>query len=109
MASDFQPIESDFLRPARKQAPTGTVTIDLNADVGEGSPMDTRLMVYMSSISVACGAHAGDAATMRRILNAGMQSGLGLGAHPGYADRDNMGRKSLKLSAARLTAMMREQ
>ena len=53
MTKELNPIESDFLRPARKVAPADTVAIDLNADVGEGQAVDTKVMAYVSSISVA--------------------------------------------------------
>src|SRR2546421_20321 len=35
-------------------------TIDLNADLGEGFPNDEELLGRVTSVSVACGAHAGD-------------------------------------------------
>src|SRR5436309_2179955 len=40
-------------------------TIDLNADVGEGVASDLDLLGLVTSASVACGFHAGDASTMR--------------------------------------------
>ena len=42
-------------------------TIDLNADVGEGMPTDSQLLELVTSASIACGFHAGDAATMHAI------------------------------------------
>ena len=47
-------------------------TIDLNADVGErpgagGIAADAAILAGVSSASVACGFHAGDAATMRAV------------------------------------------
>jgi len=35
-------------------------TIDINCDLGEGFPDDARLMPFISSANIACGAHAGD-------------------------------------------------
>ena len=37
------------------------VSIDLNADLGEGDQYDDELLQIVSSCNVACGGHAGDA------------------------------------------------
>ena len=39
--------------------------IDLNCDLGEGAGHDAELMPLITSANIACGAHAGDEATMR--------------------------------------------
>ena len=43
-------------------------SIDLNADLGEGMGTDEDLLDIVSSASIACGGHAGDAPTIRHIL-----------------------------------------
>ena len=43
-------------------------SIDLNADLGEGMGTDEDLLAIVSSASIACGGHAGDAQTIRHIL-----------------------------------------
>ena len=45
--------------------------IDLNADVGEGEETDEALIPLVTSVNVACGAHAGDPDTMQHTLEAG--------------------------------------
>ena len=60
-------------------------SIDLNADVGEGYD-DAALLPCVSSANIACGAHAGDAAVMRRTLRMASTQGVACGAHPGFAD-----------------------
>ena len=50
------------------------LTIDLNADLGEGSgnsraAEDEALLDLVSSANIACGFHAGDPATMRTLLS----------------------------------------
>jgi UPF0271 protein len=40
---------------------------DLNADLGEGVTDDAGLLAVVTSANVACGYHAGDAATMRAV------------------------------------------
>ncbi len=67
-------------------------TIDLNADLGEGFPRDEALLGRVSSASLACGGHAGDAATMRRAVGLARGRGVVVGAHPGFDDRAGFGR-----------------
>lgn len=65
--------------------------IDLNADVGEGFA-DWLLLPWVTSANVACGAHAGDAATMARTLDLCGIYRVAAGAHPGIPDREGFGR-----------------
>ena len=83
-------------------------SIDINADVGEGLD-DELLMPHLTSVSIACGGHAGDAATMARTLSAVARHGLRVGAHPSYPDRDGFGRADLAIDAAELEASLLEQ
>ena len=78
--------------------------MDLNADVGEGCGDDAALMPLLTSASIACGAHAGDALLMRRSVLLAQQYGVAIGAHVSYPDRENFGRRDLDLPADRLTA-----
>jgi len=73
--------------------------IDLNCDLGEGAGHDVELMGLITSANIACGAHAGDEATMRATVALAMKHGVAIGAHPGFADRENFGRCDLTLSA----------
>jgi UPF0271 protein len=84
-------------------------SFDLNADLGEGLPNDAALLEIVSSASIACGGHAGDEATMRAALRGAKASGVVAGAHPGFADRENFGRKRLDITAEELTRQMRAQ
>ena len=68
------------------------MTIDLNADVGEGAD-DLPIFPLVTSVSIACGAHAGDVETMRRCVAEATKHGVLVGAHPGYPDRDGFGRR----------------
>ena len=67
-------------------------TIDLNCDLGEGFGHDAELIALVSSVNVACGAHAGDDETMRTAIRLAAAAGVGIGAHPGYEDPANFGR-----------------
>ena len=72
--------------------------IDLNCDLGEGCPHDAELMPLITTANVACGFHAGDAASAFAALRLAAQHGVQAGAHPGFADRDHFGRRDLDLS-----------
>ena len=68
-----------------------SMTIDLNCDMGElaDGALEEALMAHITSANVACGGHAGDAATMRRTVEMARRFGVSVGAHPGYPDRAN--------------------
>jgi UPF0271 protein len=85
------------------------VRIDLNADVGEGSDADEALIPLVSSINVACGAHAGDEASIRRTMEIARAHQVAVGAHPGYPDRAGFGRRAMSLEAAELRASIVDQ
>lgn len=84
-------------------------TIDLNADLGENVGDDAALLELVTSANVACGAHAGDHATMVRTCRLAAERGVVIGAHPGYEDREHFGRLALELDAASLTASVAAQ
>lgn len=72
------------------------MAVDLNADVGEG--MDDRsLLPYLTSANVACGFHAGDPTVMDTTVAEALACGVHVGAHPGYADRENFGRIRMEM------------
>ncbi|PLR32761.1 5-oxoprolinase subunit PxpA [Chimaeribacter arupi] len=74
--------------------------IDINSDMGEGFGVyqlcdDAALMEVVSSANIACGFHAGDPAIMTRMVRLAHAHGVGIGAHPGFPDRQGFGRKEL--------------
>ena len=71
--------------------------IDLNADLGEGSGNDEAMLDSVSSINVACAWHAGSAEEMLSLVRTARQRGVAIGAHPGFPDRANFGRKEMSL------------
>ncbi|HXQ81527.1 MAG TPA: 5-oxoprolinase subunit PxpA [Opitutaceae bacterium] len=84
-------------------------SVDLNADVGEGCGFDAELVPLVSSVNIACGAHAGDLDTMRRTVALALRHGASIGAHPGFADREHFGRRELAVSPAEAAALVVEQ
>jgi UPF0271 protein len=87
------------------------VRVDLNADVGESvGPWsmgdDERLIPLVTSVNVACGAHAGDPLTIDRTIKAAASHGVAVGAHPGYPDLVGFGRRDLDMSPDELEASL---
>ena len=79
-----------------------TRKVDLNADMGEGfGPWrmgdDAALLDIVSSANVACGFHAGDPNVMHETMRLAVANGVGIGAHPGFADLTGFGRRKLPL------------
>ena len=82
--------------------------IDLNADVGEGFD-DVPLLKYLTSVNIACGAHAGSPDIMRSMVLHCKQHKMAIGAHPGYEDPDNFGRVNLHLPHEALLSSIQQQ
>ncbi len=82
--------------------------IELNADIGEGCN-DAVLMPYLARVSIACGGHAGDAASMAAALRLAAEHGVAVGAHPSYPDRAGFGRRPLAASAEEIAAWVTRQ
>lgn len=89
-------------------------SIDLNCDMGEmpeaiADGTQEALMGFLTSVNIACGAHAGDEAIMRATIEQALRRKLAIGAHPGYADRANFGRLELDLLADEIAESVFEQ
>lgn len=72
-------------------------TIDLNCDMGEGMPYDADIMPYISSVNIACGYHAGNEEIMKKTVGLALHHNVAIGAHPGFADQENFGRREIYL------------
>jgi UPF0271 protein len=88
-----------------------SLSIDLNADVGESFGDwrlgdDEALMPSVSSANVACGFHAGDPGVIRRTIALAQAHGVSVGAHPGYPDLAGFGRRDMALSPAEVTDLV---
>jgi UPF0271 protein len=75
--------------------------VDLNADLGEGFGRwtlgeDEALLDVVTSANVACGFHAGDANTMRRVCGWAASRGVSVGAQVGYRDLPGFGRRFIE-------------
>jgi UPF0271 protein len=74
------------------------VSIDLNADLGEGIgtdpiALDDALLAVVSSANIAAGGHAGDADSMARVCEQAAERRVAIGAHVSYVDREGFGRR----------------
>jgi UPF0271 protein len=85
------------------------MTIDLNADVGEGVGDDAELMPWITSANIACGAHAGDDGTMRAAVELACAHGVAIGAHPGFADPVHFGRREQAITPAEASELVVRQ
>ena len=83
--------------------------IDLNVDLGEGSPYDAQLMPLISSCNIACGGHFGNDATMRTAIQLAKKYDVKVGAHPSFPDVDNFGRKVLTITKQELSESIFQQ
>ncbi|MEU6061717.1 5-oxoprolinase subunit PxpA [Streptomyces sp. NPDC047097] len=84
-------------------------SIDLNADLGEGFGRwrltdDEQLLSVVTSANVACGFHAGDPATMRRVCATAAERGVRIGAQVSYRDLAGFGRRAMDVPAGELAA-----
>ena len=82
--------------------------VDLNADAAESS-RDLELFPQLSSVNLACTAHAGDEALLLAALGKARELQLSAGAHPGYPDRENFGRLELNLPSDRILQLVADQ
>ncbi|MGB0901523.1 LamB/YcsF family protein [Halocynthiibacter sp.] len=89
-------------------------TVDLNADMGESfGPWimgdDNALLQTVTSANIACGFHAGDWDVMAGTMCAAVENGVGIGAHPGFADLQGFGRRRMTVSHESLGNLIRYQ
>jgi UPF0271 protein len=77
-----------------------TRSIDINADVGESCGADAQLMASITSANVAAGGHAGNPSELRATIRLARLRGVAVGAHPGFLDRENFGRREIAITPA---------
>jgi UPF0271 protein len=85
------------------------VTVDLNADLGEGFGVwqlgdDDAMLDVVTSANVACGFHAGDPAGLARVCRAAAERGVRIGAQVSYRDLAGFGRRYIDMTPEDLTA-----
>lgn len=84
--------------------------IDINCDLGElDDGSDLLIMPYISSCNIACGGHAGSPDLMLEAVQEAFRYHVTIGAHPGYEDRENFGRKSMDLTGTEIAMLIYDQ
>lgn len=83
--------------------------MDLNADLGEGFGRwvltdDDALLRIVTSANVACGFHAGDPLTLRRVTALAAAGGVRIGAQVAYRDLAGFGRREIDVPPEELAA-----
>ena len=85
--------------------------MDINCDLGEGERLakTRRILRWVTSANIACGGHAGTERTMQTCLRLCRQFQVNAGAHPGFDDRKNFGRREEAISLAKLQSLVQSQ
>jgi UPF0271 protein len=91
-----------------------TNSINLNADMAEGFGAydignDSELLKVIRSANIACGFHAGDPLTMRRVVEGAKKEGVSIGAHPGFDDIWGFGRRRIDMKPSDLEYLVAYQ
>ena len=90
---------------------SAVVSIDLNADLGEGFGRwrmgeDEALLDILTSANVACGFHAGDPTIMASTARLARVRGVDIGAHVAYPDLQGFGRRAMVIDPRELADMV---
>jgi UPF0271 protein len=67
---------------------------------------DAGLIPLVTSVNIACGAHAGDPSTIEHAVRVAVRHGVAVGAHPGYPDLVGFGRRDLDMQSEELEASL---
>ncbi|MBT6106429.1 MAG: 5-oxoprolinase subunit PxpA [Porticoccaceae bacterium] len=86
----------------------------LNCDLGESfgawkMGLDDQVMPFIDQANIACGFHAGDPVVIKKTLLAAKRNNVQVGAHPSYPDISGFGRRSMKIPAVELIALLQYQ
>ena len=87
---------------------------NLNCDLGESSihnstVNDQELLKLINTANIACGYHAGDEQTMKKTVEIAKKNNVSIGAHPGFADKENFGRNRIYLSKNEVKKLIYDQ
>jgi UPF0271 protein len=83
--------------------------VDLNIDLGELADEPEELYALATVANIACGGHAGDAASMRTALERAKRHGARVTAHPSFPDRERFGRARMEIAPAELYRSVMDQ
>ena len=88
--------------------------INLNCDLGEGSNHysstdDQELFKIINTANIACGYHAGSNLIINETIINAKNNHVSVGAHPGFRDKKNFGRKKMNLTKNELVKLITDQ
>ncbi len=78
-------------------------------DAGESADEPEELWQLADVLAIACGGHAGDVASMRRVLEVCKAHDIAAGAHPSYPDRAGFGRTTMAIAPQDLQVSISRQ
>jgi UPF0271 protein len=90
------------------------MSLRLNCDLGESfgawkMGLDDQVMPFIDQANIACGFHAGDPIVIKNTLLSAKRHNVMVGAHPSYPDLAGFGRRSMKLPATEIIAIVEYQ
>lgn len=85
------------------------ISIDINADLGEGAGQDHVIMPLISSCNIACGGHIGDEESIDKAISLAKYHHVKVGAHPSYPDKQHFGRRAMDISTEELERNLTDQ
>ena len=88
--------------------------VNLNCDLGEKSRFynginDPALMQIINTANIACGYHAGNKEVIDSTVKLAKKNDVSIGAHPGFKDKKNFGRKRIYLEKKELQKIILAQ
>lgn len=101
--SSTQTRDKDIISPKR--------TLDINCNVGQGfgiyqNQFEEKIIPHVTSINIACGAHAGDPLTMARSIDVAKNHQVSVGALIGYNDIAGNGEREMYLGVDEIRALV---
>ncbi len=89
---------------------TNQKNININCDLGQSfgvyrSELELALLPYVSSVSIACGQHAGDPLIIKNLLR-DIPKTVCIGAHVGYPDIQGFGYRDMQLDEKETEAVV---
>jgi UPF0271 protein len=90
------------------------MSLRVNCDLGESfgawkMGLDDQVMPFIDQANIACGFHAGDPIVIKNTLLSAKRHNVMVGAHPSYPDLAGFGRRSMKLPATEIIAIVEYQ
>jgi len=72
-------------------------------------PVDEKIMPFVDISNIACGGHAGSKDIIAKTIEIANRNSVKIGAHPGFEDRENFGRKYILLKRHELENSLKKQ